>query len=100
MKKTIISLLRKGFVRTRKYTAEDLAKRLYPLRGIIRDCDLLGVRCVEDNPFWHPDNNDNRVALIHDLTNARLGDVRSNYYSILVRIEAGDRYGIPKPLRE
>ena len=99
MKNLIITLLRKGSVRTSKYTAEDLAKRFYPLRGIIRDCDLLGVRCVEDSPFWHPDNNDNRTALIHDLAKARLGDVRSNYYFILVRFEKGDRYGIPQPQR-
>lgn len=99
MKKAIISLLAKGYVKTSKYTLDDLAKKFYPLRNIARDCEILGVRCLEGHPFWHPDNNDKRIALMHDLTRARLGDVKSFYYHILVRLESGDGYGIPKPQR-
>lgn len=95
MKNLILSLLGKGYVKTSKYTLDDLAKKFFPLAEIARTDEILGIRCMENHPFWHPSNNDNRIALMTDLRKSRLGDVRSSYYHILVRFESGDRYGMP-----
>ena len=93
MKNVILTTLCSGYSTTKKYTAEDLSKKLFFLKHIIENREPTGVRC-NNNPFWSPTNNANRDALIRDIANAhRLGDIRYTFH-IHNRFANGDKYGI------
>lgn len=94
MKQVIMTLLSRGYTTTKKYTADDLIKAFYPLKYLIRQEGEL-IRC-NDNKFWNPKNNDNRIQLVHKLNCSRLHDMSTDYFLIINRFENGDAYGIEK----
>lgn len=51
------------------------------------------IRC-NGNAFWGPENNEKRLQLYHDLFQADRREGVKSMYSILVRFEHGDAYGI------
>lgn len=93
MKSTILRLLRNGYVKTSKYSVDDLAKWFYPIKEIAYFDGLTGVIRCNGNPFWKPENNDNRMRLYHDLARSTKS-IKGNRYHVLVEITHGDRYGI------
>lgn len=95
MKSTILRLLANGYTSTKKYTVDDLIRYFYPLKHLIQKRPD-GNIWLNSNNFWKSSNNENRLALIHDIHKAKMHDLRSHYYSIINRFENGDAYGIDK----
>jgi len=92
MKDAIIAILCKGYIRTKKYSLSDLAKRFYPILKIAEyNAKMQVIRCKE-NAFWDQSNKQNRVELIADLQKSKAG--AKGMFSIYNRYENGDRYGI------
>jgi len=92
MKDTILRILRNGYVRTNKYSLEDLARRFYPITRIAKYDKVIGGISCNDNTFWSADNQQNRMALYHELAKSKAG-IKGMYF-ILNRYENGDKYGI------
>lgn len=61
MKRVINTFLRTGYSTTKKFTTADLP---YFLKPIAKDCNEGGI-ASNGNPFWSPENNGNRMKLIH-----------------------------------
>ena len=95
MKKIILNLLKNGYVKTKKYTVEDIIKYLYIFRGLIYfDAEAEMIRC-NSNPFWSGDNVEKRIDLFRDIMSMKRKDIKDSYYfRILNRFENGDKYGI------
>lgn len=93
MKKTIITILSKGYT-TSKKNIEEIKKAFYPLKYLITNTH--GITTCNSNKFWQAENNDNRRQLIADLKNAKLHSFKTCYFSIINRFEHGDAYGIDK----
>lgn len=96
MKQIIIGFLARGCTTTKKYTLDDLIKAFYPLKHIATTNEFGWIVTNRKNKFWNVENNGNRCELIADLTTAKLGDIKSNFYHILNRYENGDHYGIER----
>lgn len=93
MKKIIIGLLSRGYTTTTKYTVQDLTRKLYILKYLIKEEN--GLICCNNNGFWNAENNKNRLDLIHDIKSAKIGKITNGaYYHMLVRMAHGDQYGI------
>lgn len=94
MKNIIITLLTHGYSKTKKYTAKDVGDWFYPMRELVKDAPLVGVSC-NDNAFWHPANNKNRIDLYHDIAAVHRWSIRDHaYFRILNRMANGDAYGM------
>lgn len=96
MKNAIYNLLKNGYYNGRKYTIDDMCKKLYFLKYIARADEVLQVR-TKSNTFWEHTNNDKRIELLHDLYGVHKFSVTDiGYFRIINRFENGDGYGITK----
>lgn len=96
MKSIILTLLRSGYTKTRKYSIEDLARKLYVLRPLLR-IGVGGDICCNENAFWMVDNNPKRGDLITDIYRVhRFEATDPAYFHIINRFENGDGYGIAR----
>ena len=96
MKYTIIGILSKGYYDGKKYKSEDLCKKLYFLKHIIQNSDVLQIMNKPNN-FWNFGNNQNRRELIDDIRRVHQFKMTDNFYfHIMNRFENGDGYGIQK----
>lgn len=94
MKKFIEGILRRGYTHTAKYSLEDYIKYLYPLQHILQYSPAGFVSC-NNNKFWRPENNQNRIELFYDVCGMRKAKPTDNcYFRIINRFENGDKYGI------
>jgi hypothetical protein len=94
MKNAIYNLLKNGYYNGRKYTIDDMCKKLYFLKYIARADEVLQVR-TKSNSFWEYTNNDKRIELLHDLFRVHQFKITDNaYFHIINRFENGDGYGI------
>lgn len=94
MKNAIYNLLKNGYYNGRKYTIDDMCKKLYFLKYIARADEVLQVR-TKSNLFWEHTNNDKRIELLHDLFRVHQFKITDNaYFHIINRFENGDGYGI------
>lgn len=91
MKNLIISLLAKGYIKT-KYTTDELCKDYYFIKQIIEQDKTRAVIKCKHNSFWEIENIINRTQLIHDIAQAGRGF--SGKTNIFNRYEKGDKYGI------
>ena len=93
MKKSITTILRKGFTTSGKPLA-DFISYLYPLKHVLCVNGSGQVTC-NNNAFWSLENMHNRRDLYHDICSIEKKTVADNsYFHILNRFENGDRYGI------
>lgn len=93
MKQIILTILRRGFSTTKRYTVADLVKKFYPLKYILEEKDGM-IRC-NGNAFWKPENNQKRMELFHDLNSVRL-HFYFDMFDLYNRFENGDGYGIER----
>ena len=96
MKNAIYNLLKNGYYNGKKYKIDDMCKKLYFLKYIAKNGEVLQVD-INHNPFWDYTNNHNRWELLRDLTKVRRFKISdSGYFHIINRFENGDSYGILK----
>lgn len=95
MKRVINTFLRTGYSTTKKFTTADLP---YFLKPIAKDCNEGGI-ASNGNPFWSPENNGNRMKLIHDMLGYSNDIRKGTTFKIINEYENGDAYGIVKGLR-
>lgn len=100
MKNAIIRLLSNGYYDGKKYTVDDLTRKFYILKHIIRAGKELKVENKPNN-FWNFHNNQNRRELIADLSRVHYFKMTDNaYFHIINRFENGDGYGIAREDRQ
>ena len=93
MKNIILTILRTGYSKTKKYKAKDLCKKLFFLEHLIKDTEY-GIFCKHNN-FWEFDNRDNRRELINEIYKIRNFNVKdTHYFHIINEIVNGERFGI------
>ena len=96
MKNAIYNLLKNGYYNGKKYTLDDMLKKLYFLKYIARADGGLQVM-TSRNKFWDYTNNSNRIDLLHDLYSVHQFKLTDNaYFHIINRFENGDAYGIAR----
>lgn len=95
MKRVINTFLRTGYSTTKKFTTADLP---YFLKPIAKDCNEGGI-ASNGNPFWSPENNGNRMKLIHAMLGYSNDIRKGTTFKIINEYENGDAYGIVKGLR-
>lgn len=95
MKKVIITLLKKGFTRSKKGIGE--LKRVLHFIDRIAEYDekTQTIRC-NGNKFWDCENNDNRFQLAYDVSLMTKSMLKGRRFDILNEYENGKAYGIGK----
>lgn len=93
MKKTIETILSRGYTTTKK-PIEEFTNYLYILKYILKVNEVGRIMC-NNNCFWSVANKKNRMQLIHDISLIRRKSINDNsYFHIINRFENGDKYGI------
>ena len=91
MKNLIISLLAKGFVKTKR-TLDELCKNYYFIERIAEFDERTGTIRCNANKFWNCENNNNRTELMNDIDKSGRGF--EGKFEIFNRYNNGDKYGI------
>ena len=93
MKNIILTLLKKGYTNSKKYSVEDLNHYLFNLSGLfVNDGNIIKA---SNNAFWDYKNIKNRKELLRDIKGISRRNIKDlAYFRILNRFANGDKYGV------